>query len=238
MIIARALVLALLSGVSCAPTPVVQRTAADIERAEVLPAGYRALGGVRARCVVAPPWGPLDAEPLTRFECQQPVLVRALAEQAVARGGTLLAGMRCRRSFGALSFAATAAGPAEGVAFEAPGASRVAAGDALAFETARCIEVDLAPEAKAFTRRSRRADEVGVQLSVPVSHQSLGSMTARCSKNRCDSEDLRLALRMAAGALGVSDVAEVACGVRRDDAFCVARLAAAKLDPETDPRAR
>jgi hypothetical protein len=218
----------------------VRRTAADIERVEVLPVEHVALGSAKASCVAAPPWGRLDAEPLTRFECHPSVLERGLAEQAAARGGTLLAGLRCRRSAEALSCSATIAAPREGTSSleQRAGESAKATGDELRFATAEGIDVDLEPISEGFTRRARRADEVGVQLAVPVSHRPLGSLTARCAKNDCDARDLRVALRVAAGALGVSDVAEVACGFQRDDAFCVATLAAAELDPETDPRGR
>lgn len=236
----RVLIAPLLLAVSCASAPVVRRSAADIERAEVLPSGYVALGGARARCVTAPSWGHLDGEPLTRFECTLPALERALAEQAVARGGSLLAGVRCRRSAESLACAATIAAPARGTEALREDASveRAASGDELPFETARSIEVDLEPMTPSFARRARGPHEVGVQLMVPVSHRPLGSLTARCDKKICDSRDLRVALRVAAGALGASDVAEVACGFRRGDAFCVATLAASELDPEMDPRAR
>jgi hypothetical protein len=230
----------LLLGVSCASAPLPRRSANDIRRVEVLPASYMALGTARARCATTPPWGQLDAEPLTRFECTRPALERALAEQAASRGGSLLAGMRCQSSASALSCAATIGAPAEGASSLTDGSSqeRPADGDELAFEKARGIEVDLEPTTKTFARRSRAARDVGVQLAVPVSHRALGSLTARCTENMCGSDDLRVALRVAAGALGVSDVAEVACGVRGGAAFCVATLAAAELDPETDPRAR
>jgi hypothetical protein len=224
---------------ACAGPPVVRRSAADIERVEVLPADHVALGSATARCTTAPSWGRLDAEPLTRFECRPSVLERALAEQAAARGGSLLAGLRCRRSGETLACTATIAAPDRDTTSLADGASpAMTPPDELTFERAQVIDVDLEPLAEHFTRRSRRADEVGVQLGVPVSHRPLGSLTARCAKNECDSSDLRVALRVAAGALGVSDVAEVACGFRRDDAFCVATLAATELDPETDARAR
>jgi hypothetical protein len=240
MPMARVAALALAFCAACASPPVVRRTAADIERVETLPVGHVALGGASARCATAPSWGRLDAEPLTRFECQPSVLERALAEQAAARGGTLLSGLLCRRSGKTLACTATIAAPAEGTSSlaESDGVATTVTSDELGFETARAIEVDLEPLTEQFARRARRADEVGVQLAVPVSHRPLGSLTARCAKNDCDSRDLRVALRVAAGALGVSDMAEVACGFRRDDVFCVATLAAAELDPETDPRAR
>jgi hypothetical protein len=230
---------ALFLSIACASSPTPRRSPADIERVEVVPTDHVALGSASARCAVAPSWGRLDGEPLTRFDCHVSVLERALAEQASARGGTALAGLRCRRGSEALACSATIAGPEKGTARlgHAAGAAR-ATGDELTFERAQVIDVDMEPVAERFARRGRRADEVGVQLSVPVSHRPLGSMTARCAKNECDSRDLRVALRVAAGALGVSDVAEVACGFRREDPFCVATLAAPELDPETDPSAR
>jgi hypothetical protein len=148
--------------------------------------------------------------------------------------------MRCENSRESLSCTATIAAPTGGATAlpEDSANGRVQDGDDLAFEKAKGIEVDLEPATKSFARRSRAAREVGVQLGVPVSHRPLGSLTTRCATKTCDSRDLRVALRVAAGSFGVSDVAEVACGVRHGAAFCVATLAAAELDPETDPRAR
>jgi hypothetical protein len=189
--------------------------------------------------MTAPSWGRLDAEPLTRFACHPAVLERALAEQAAARGGSLLSGLRCRRSGEALACTATIAAPERRTAALTDGAGPPKTTvEELTFERAEVIDVDLEPVADPFARRARRADEVGMQLAVPVSHRPLGSLTTRCVKNECDSRDLRVALRVAAGALGVSDLAEVACGFRRDEAFCVATPAASELDPETDARAR
>jgi hypothetical protein len=204
-----------------------------------MPADHVALGSAKARCMTPPSWGRLDAEPLTRFECHPSVLERALEEQAAARGGSLLSGLRCRRSAETLACTATIAAPEQGTAplAEAPGPASATV-EELTFERAEVIEVDLEPVAEAFARRVRRADEVGMQLAVPVSHRPLGSLTTRCIKDECDSRDLRVALRVAAGAFGVSDLADVACGFRRDEAFCVATLAASERDPETDARAR
>jgi hypothetical protein len=226
--------------VSCASASLPQRNADDVGRVEALPAGHVALGTARARCARPPRWGRLDSEPLTRFECERPVVERALTEQAAARGGSLLVGMRCENSRESLSCTATIAAPTGGATAlpEDSANGRVQDGDDLAFEKAKGIEVDLEPATKSFARRSRAAREVGVQLGVPVSHRPLGSLTTRCATKTCDSRDLRVALRVAAGSFGVSDVAEVACGVRHGAAFCVATLAAAELDPETDPRAR
>jgi hypothetical protein len=239
MSLSRASWLALVASVACASVPAPQRMPSEIERAEVVPRGYVALGTARASCSSAPAWGALDAEPLTRFECRTSTLERAVAEQAAARGGSLLAGMRCRASDVSLACTATVAGPEDGTTpLAAPSRAPAVPRDELTFETARKIAVDLAPETQRFGRRVRGAEEVAVQRTVPVSHRSLGSLAVRCDKKDCDHDNLRVALRVAAGALGVSDVAEVACGVRRDDAFCVATLAAAELDPETDPRAR
>ncbi len=239
MVPPRASWLALLASAACASVPAPQRTPTEIERTEVVPRGYVALGSARASCTSAPSWGPLDAEPLTRFECRTVTLERALAEQAAARGGSLLAGMRCRASNASLACTATIARPEAGTTpLATPSRASAASPDELAFEIARKIEVDLEPEAPRFGRRERGAEEVAVQQSVPISHRSLGSLAVRCNKKDCDHGSLRVALRVAAGGLGVSDVVDVACGVRRGDAFCVATLAATELDAETDPRAR
>jgi hypothetical protein len=228
-----------LLGAGCTSAPAPARAPDEIGRVEVVPAGHVALGGARASCGGAPSWGRLDAEPLTRFECDPPTLERALAEQAAARGGSLLAGMRCQTIGAGLTCSATIAAPDQGTAPLVAGPrARPVAPDTLTFETARTIEVDVEPQTPSFRRRARGPDDVGVQLTVPVSHLPLGSLVVRCDEKSCDHDDLRVALRVAAGALGVSDVAGVACGVRRGDPFCAATLAASELDAETDPRAR
>jgi len=63
-------------------------------------------------------------------------------------------------------------------------------------------------------------------------------LRARCDEAECESADLRIALRVAAGGLGVSDLVDVSCATLDGERECLATLAASELDPETDPRAR
>jgi hypothetical protein len=131
---------------------------------------------------------------------------------------------------------ATEPGPAAGQG-AAPAAG--AAGDrVLSSELRHSIAVDLEPTRQSFARRPRPASEVGEALTLPVSHVELGSIRTRCAASACEVKDLRLALRMAAGGLGVSDLVGVSCATLAGEHECLATLSATELDPETDARAR
>jgi hypothetical protein len=110
--------------------------------------------------------------------------------------------------------------------------------DSIAFATAERVEVDLDPSVATFSRRRRAPDEVGEHRDVPVSDGSLGYLRVRCDPGACNTGDLRESLRIAAGALGVSDLAEVTCREGHGELSCAALLAVHELDPERDPSAR
>jgi len=210
-------------------------------RAEVLPQGYISLGTARVGCAGKPAWGRLGREPLTSFECSIDTLSQALAEQGRTRGATLLVGRRCEGKPGATMSCSATFGRAGD-----DGPHRDPAGPllpppqegALRFATAEAIRVDLDPAVAAFSRRARSPDEVGEHRDLPVSHIALGSLKARCPPDTCESGDLRTSLRVAAGALGVSDLAGISCREASHGSSCVATLAASEHDPEREPQAR
>jgi hypothetical protein len=214
----------------------------DVERSELVPEGYTSAGTAAARCDPAPPWGEISGEPLTSFDCNFAVLERALELQAASAGAGVLAGVRCEEQpKGGKSCSATLAradepGPsARPLSRHEPPLPEEAR---LSHSLRRDIDVDVEPLRSKYARRPRPATEVGEARGLPVSHVELGSLRARCEPSVCEFRDLRLALRVAAGGLGVSDLVDVSCATLDGERQCLATLAASELDPETDPRAR
>jgi hypothetical protein len=215
-----------------------QLTAADVQQSEVLPAGYSSAGTARAACGAPPHWGRISGEPLASFDCNFARLKQDLAEQAARSGANLLAGVRCQvQASGARSCSGTMARASTGLEQRRPGNEPVRDSD-LSFEVRGSIEVDVEPSRSGFARRARPASEVGEPPALPVSHLALGSIRARCSLRECGADDLRVALRVAAGGLGVSDLVDVSCATFDGERQCLGTLAASELDAETDARAR
>ncbi len=216
-------------------------------RAEVVPDGFVSVGALHVACGKTPAWGPFDGEPLTEFGCNARTMQRALDERARALGAALVAGAVCRAPEpGTVACSGTAAreeaptsSSAGATASREPArlAPELAYGD-IDYETASAVRVDLAPFVAAVGRRARGASEIGEPGPVPVSHRVLGSLRVRCDAGRCEPRALRAALRVAAGALCASDLAEVGCGSTEDEAFCFGTLAASERDPERDSAAR
>jgi hypothetical protein len=206
----------------------------------VTPAGYRALGTAKVHCRATPGWGSIEGEPLADFRCDATSVASALAEQCRQRGGTMLVGQRCRGTVArGLSCSATIAAPANDATERLLGGPLVdARAEPPPFRAGQNIVVDLEPTVASFSRRRRAADEVGEHRDVPVSHRPLGSLRAHCPVGDCELGELRASLRIAAGALGVSDLAGVACREAWGRASCEATLAASERDPERDPNAR
>jgi hypothetical protein len=225
-------------GCAAAPPRVLP---SEVLRAEVLPADHETVGSASASCESRAQWGKRSGVPLTSFECTDAELERALVARAAAASAPVLVGVSCGDdSRGARVCSATLARPSE------PAPARPAAArerpqrdeEKLSFAARKRIEVDIEPTRANFARRPRTASEVAEARGLPVSHVELGSLRARCDEAECDSADLRIALRVAAGGLGVSDLVDVSCATLDGERECLATLAASELDPETDPRAR
>jgi hypothetical protein len=214
---------------------------ADIERSELVPAGFTRAGTASARCDPPPAWGEISGEPLTSFDCSFAVLEHALAVQAAEAGAGMLAGVRCdEQANGGKSCSGTLARADEPGPVRRPSARAEpqADGARLSFARRRDIDVDVEPLRSGYARRVRPAAEVGEARGLPVSHVELGSVRTRCDASDCEYDDLRLALRVAAGGLGVTDLVDVSCATLEGERQCLATLAASEADPETDARAR
>jgi hypothetical protein len=208
-----------------------------VERSEALPVGYEPLGAVQARCLSRPAFGELQSARVTSLACHRSELERALREQAAARGGTLVAGQRCRQSGETLICVGEAARPVAGTRAAAPAAG---AGEpaALPAHVADAIAIDLEPTVRRFARRPRSADDVTEYRLLPVGHIELGTLRARCAAKACSADQAQEGLRVAAGGLGASALVAASCFVLDGERACVGTLAALERDPETDPLAR
>lgn len=226
---------------ACGGAPPPQLTAADVVKSEVVPSGYRAVGSARAHCGGTPAWGRLSGQSLASFDCSFAELDRELREQTARAGGDVLADVHCAASSGgALSCSGTMArASAPGLRHHADASEPRGDRESLrSSELRHQIEVDVEPSRERFSRRPRAASDVGEARALPVSHVDLGSIRARCAPSACDERDLRLALRMAAGGLGVSDLVGVSCATFAAERECLATLSATELDADADSAAR
>jgi hypothetical protein len=169
------------------------------------------------------------------------VLEVALAEQAARKGARVLAGVRCQADpDGARVCTGTMAredepGPSTRPVRPDPPRSEEAS---LPFELRRGIDVDVEPARSEYARRSLAASEVGEARGMPVSHRELGSLRTRCEPEDCEFSHLRLALRLAASGLGVSDLVDVSCATLDGERQCLATLAVSEVDPSAHAPAR
>jgi len=223
----------------CASAPSPRPRAAAVEFGEALPAGYESLGRAHAECRLHPRDGALEGVPVTSLACRRSELERALVEQANARGGSLLAHERCRKSGAELACTALVARPASDVgAASSPHGVVLPDDDGLPASVASHVLIDVEPRGARFERGVRPASAVSEFPALPVGHVELGVMRARCDARACDDEQARAGLRVAAGGLGVSDLVGVRCFALDGERSCVGTLGVSERDPETDPSAR
>lgn len=227
-----------LAGLGCtsaAPRP----SHAPVELSETLPAGYDSLGMVSAACRVQPRERSFRGEPATSFACGRNELVRALVERANARGANLLAHESCEREGeDALVCTAEAARPRSAAPEKAERSAQSAdRDDELLVSVASRIRIDVDSE-HSLGRRARDPSDVAEFAQLPIGHVEVGVMRARCSPSDCDADAARASLRLAAGALGASELVGVRCVSFDGERACIATLGVAERDPETDPLAR
>jgi hypothetical protein len=214
-----------------------------IGRSDAMPFGYEAVENLVASCRSLERSRDLNAEPLENFDCRRARLERVLAELASDAGAEMLVRTRCGRDGRVLRCTATAAradsrraraearrelrefdpGPA-------PGPLAVEHWDEPRAGAAEDIEIDAELSGRYAPRAARRASDVHEPAAVPVSHREVGTLTARCEAEECSSRELRQALRIAAGALGVSDLVAVRCFERQALRECVASAALSEID--------
>jgi len=227
--------LAALGCTSVAPRP----PHAPLERSETLPAGYDSLGVVSAACRVQPRKRSFRGEPATSFACGPSELARALVEQANARGGTLLARESCEREGedGLVCSAEVARREASTPGSSEPSLDFGDADDELLVTVASRIRIDF-DSGGVIDRRARPARDVAEFVGLPVGHVEVGVMRAHCSPSDCGADEAHAGLRLAAGALGASELVGVRCVSFDGERACIATLGMSERDPATDPLAR
>ncbi|HTQ07479.1 MAG TPA: hypothetical protein VMI54_26665 [Polyangiaceae bacterium] len=230
----------LLVAVGCAAAPAARPPGSAVEFSEALPTGYESLGSVHADCRQQPRDHALAGVPAVNLACGRAELERALVEQANARGGSVLAGERCRRAGARLHCNALVGRPggANGRALAATDDAARRSEAELPATVASRVLIDVEARDVHFDRRARAAADVTEFTAVPIGHVELGVMRARCDVDACDDTEARAGLRLAAGGLGVSDLVGVRCFAFDGARACVGTLAMSERDPETDPSAR
>lgn len=226
-----------LSMLTACGTTAVRVPPEAIGRVDWLPAGYEEMGRVTASCSPLTGFQPTQGELLASFDCNRQRLERMLAEDASQAGADVLVGTGCGHQGLALRCIAYTA-RAEGVARlprtadegPVPGPGAVEHWDEPRARASLVIRVDFEPAVEHWSRPKRPAAEVAEVVALPVSHRELGTMTTRCDADECQLEELRQALRIAAGGLGASDLVGVRCFGREGGRECVADLAASMVD--------
>jgi hypothetical protein len=215
----------------------------QLGRAGAMPVGYERIESVVASCRSLDAVAAFSGEPLENFDCNRARLERVLAELVSEAGGEMVVGTRCGRDGRVLRCTATAARAESSAAREkarrpardsdpgpVPGPRAVERWDEPRASASETIEIDLELTHAYAPRRARRPAEVAEPATLPVSHREIGTLTARCDSDECASNELRQALRLAAGAIGVSDLVAVRCFERRDVRECVAGAAMTEID--------
>jgi hypothetical protein len=210
-----------------------------VVRSGALPHGYEAVGRVVASCDALDGARSFDGEPLDHFDCNRARLERVLAERASEASAEMLVGTSCGRDGRTLRCTATAAraeSEASRLAWTqpdpgpVPGPAAIERWDEPRASAAEAIAIDFELAGPAAPRRARRATDVREAAALPVSHRGVGVLTARCDADECSPRELRQALRIAAGALGASDLVAVRCFERDRVRECVADAATPYVD--------
>ena len=210
------------------------------------------LGTVRASCSLRPGFRRLENEKLSDFDCSNERLLLALRESAASAGGEALLGANCSsRPLGSTQPVASQLSCAAEVARfrtatsahsrplspprsrppgkPAPSASDVKRIDEPDVSLAFRIALNFEPTVPNFERRARSGSEVHELPRMPLSHSSLGDLSASC-EDGCDERALRYGVLIAAGRLGAPDVVGIRCFRDARGDACVGTLAAPELD--------
>lgn len=203
---------------------------AEVAEAPVVPTGYELMGRVRAECSLTEGRATIEAEWLSDVDCTRFRLTEALRQEAADNGGELLVGRSClsarrvgRRAV--IRCEARVARSTQGVRVVArdPAAEGLRSDDPSGVEAWR-IRVLFEPAGTPTARAPRRADTVEEVSVMPLAARPLGELLVTCERAPCTVEAVRAGVRVAAGRLGATHVAEVSC-VEGDTPRCVGRAA-------------
>lgn len=189
----------------------------QVVEAPALPQGAERLGTLVVRCDSDRSWEPFEARRLSDLDCTPARLGRMLREAASERGGDVLVGTLCET--GSLSGCrATLARRSHRGAGRAIDQAPPDVRSALGAE----IRVGFSPSVVDPGLSERTEDEVNEVGLGPPSHVVVGTLATECEVG-CEELDARDALRIAAGRLGVTDVAQVRCFRWGDGYRCTGR---------------
>ncbi|HET7545067.1 MAG TPA: hypothetical protein VFK05_34615 [Polyangiaceae bacterium] len=212
------------------------------------------LGTVRDHCLLQAGFRRLDGEALSDLDCSSERLLLVLRESAASAGGEALLGAHCSsrsvaststtRTATELSCAAEVArfrnGPLSkprplsaprsfAASRPAPSAREVQRIDEPEASLAFRIALSFEPAVSHFERPALSGADVHELSRLPLSHQSIGDLSASC-RDECDERALRYGVLIAAGRLGAPDVVGIRCFRSASGASCVGTLAAPERD--------
>lgn len=212
-------------------------TAAQVAEAPVLPVGYELIGRVRAECTLLEGRATIEDEWLSDVDCTRFRLTEALRVEAAENGGELLVGRTClsARRVGRRTVLRCEARVARGMdGVSLANVSPAEASDALTRELrledpsgveAWKMRVSFDPAGEPTARAPRRVDTVAEVSVLPVAARPLGDLRVSCEHAPCSVEAVRAGVRVAAGRLGATHVAEISCIEEGEASRCVGRAA-------------
>lgn len=203
-----------------------------------VPEGYWVLGDVADRCRADEGVSGFRNESLADVDCSDALLVDALRERAAAVGGDILAGLRCTAEpeshddmLGSKLHACSALVAVRDGAPHVPASSSAPRATAYpSADEAFRVRVTFVPAPEGFERRKPIAPSAVAERAYPlVGRVAMGDVTAKCGGD-CSRDVVRHAVRAAAGRVGATDVAGIAC-VRREHGFlCTGRAMRPEID--------
>jgi hypothetical protein len=222
--------LLILSACGGAPvTPTLRPS--DVVEYATLPPGYTLGDRLSEGCTGAVGLRAIEDEALLDVDCSAERITRVLRARAAARGKRVLVERSCR-SMGGDRFkvlcSAAIAEPSSHVALgaggvvesaPAPSPAQVLDLDEPRPQYSEEIRVSFLPQPAARRWAARAYDRVAETAQPSVGRRGLGQVSASCRD--CSDDELRHALRVAAGRMGAGEVAAVRC-FQDDDQRCVA----------------
>lgn len=203
-----------------------------IKEAPVVPLDHKLIGEVRSECTLTEGRDRIDNEWLSDVDCTDFRLTEALANAASWSGGDLLVARSChagRRTghrvvVGCSAKVARPIDPGSKApvlhAVSDPTLSSRRLDDPSGVQAWR-MRADFSPSGIPAARAPRRADAVYEVATMPVAAERLGTVSVECNRGPCSVDAVRAGVRVAAGRLGASHVANVRCVEREDEPTCV-----------------
>lgn len=210
--------------------PVVAPT--QVVEVPIVPLGHSLLGRVRAECTFTEGRREIDDEWLSDVDCTEWRLTEALRDETARQGGDVLVGTTClaARRVGrqvVIRCEARVARAREAAARPEvrPNAATALRHDDPSGVEAWRIRVTFQPAFEPVARAPRRADTVQEVTVLPPVVQRLGALSVTCEEPPCSVEAVRAGVRVAAGRLGATHVADIRCVEAGDVPRCLGEAA-------------